>query len=406
MGLVEKKEDCCGCKSCENICPVSAITMKEDEYGFEYPEINASKCIHCNLCETHCPICTETFFHMPQKVYAASYRQNDKLIKSSSGGIFSAAAEKWIETGGIVFGSAFVVEKDKLTVKHIMASSMEDLEEIRGSKYVQSDMGRVYQEIRKLLNDGKKILFSGTPCQVDALNKYLGDSLNKSNLVTIGIICHGVPNRRLFWAFISELEKDVHSKIVSFSFRYKKIGWQQLLGYAGYRNGHNRYREKLISPNQNAYYRFFLDGETYRESCYHCKYAGKKRCEDITIGDYWGVEKQHPEFLERNGGNLDEQKGISCVLINTYRGQKLLELIQDSLNIQESTIAKVAESNEQLVRPSKIGKNRDTILELFRSKGYLAVQNEYLKSCGLKGIFYKIFNRMPGWLQLIIRKKV
>lgn len=387
--LFEDKKDCCACGACLNICPKQAITMQKDEYGFLYPQIDESKCIKCGLCLKICAFQNSELKNVPIKTYAAQSNNTD-LKESASGGIFASIATNVLREGGVVYGAAMEMENDKLTVRHIAVENDADLIKLQGSKYVQSSTEKVYQDVKKKLNDNRLVLFSGTPCQVDGLNSYLGKKYE--NLITMDIICHGVPNNQMFQDYISLLEEKYKDKIIDFKFRDKTKGWG--LTAKGY--------TAIIPANVSSYYYMFLKSYINRDSCYSCKYACKNRCGDITIGDYWGIEKAHPEALKEDVCGLDYKKGISCLIVNTEQGIKFLKKYKSDLRLLNSCFERVGKYNKQLNYPSKVNFNhREKILNL-----YIADHNfkNFENLLQFTFIVNKLKNIMPKWFKNQIKK--
>lgn len=394
--LFKDKKDCCACGACLNICPKQAITMQKDEYGFLYPQIDESKCIKCGLCIKTCAFQNSELKNVQIKTYAAQSNNTD-LKESASGGIFASIATNVLREGGIVYGAAMEMENDKLTVRHIAVENDTDLIKLQGSKYVQSSTEKIYQDVKKKLNDNRLVLFSGTPCQVDGLNSYLGKTYD--NLTTIDIICHGVPNNQMFQDYIALLEKRYKDKIIDFKFRDKTKCWGLTAkGYTA--KGYTA----IIPANVSSYYYMFLKSYIYRNSCYSCKYACKNRCGDITIGDYWGIEKAHSEVLKENEYGLDYKNGISCLIVNTEQGIKVLEKYKSGLRLLDSAFEKASKENGQLNLPSFVDINkRAKILGIYRFKGYAEIETWFkwikyinmLKSSvpyGLKKVLKKMIN--------------
>lgn len=371
--LFDKKENCCACGACYNICPRNAIEMIVDEYGFKYPKINYDKCIGCGVCKKVCAFQNVIEKNESLQVVAAARKDENKIMKSASGGIFAVFAEYFLSIGGVVYGSALVNENDTLVPKHIGIDNLKDLQKLLGSKYVQSDIGNVYKEIRTLLNNKKHILFSGTPCQVAGLKAFLGKEYD--NLFTIDIICHGVPNAEFFKGYLEILEKNFNGKILDFKFRDKTNGWGLNSKVDLLIN--NKRKTEYLSVEESTYYHMFLDSQNYRQNCYKCKYTNKHRTGDITIGDYWGIEKEHPELLKVNGGLLDTKKGISAIIINTKKGKLGIERLSQEIVYFDTTYEKVAVVNTQLREPSKYGKHRNKIMEIYKLGGFNKVDEYY-----------------------------
>lgn len=374
--LFDKKENCCACGACYNICPRNAIEMIVDEYGFKYPKINYDKCIGCGACKKVCAFQNVIEKNEPLQVVAAARKDEDKIMKSASGGIFAVFAEYFLSIGGIVYGSALINENDTLVPKHIGIDNLKDLQKLLGSKYVQSDVGNVYKEIRTLLNNKKHILFSGTPCQVAGLKAFLGKEYD--NLFTIDIICHGVPNAEFFKGYLEILEEKFNGKILDFKFRDKKDGWGPYILSADILKQNKLQKErKYIYLDESTYASMFLYTDILRLNCYKCKYTNKHRTGDITIGDYWGIEKEHPELLKINGGLLDTKKGISAIIINTEKGKLEVEKLGQEIVYFDTTYEKVAVINTQLREPSKYGNYRDKIMEAYKIGGFNKVDEYY-----------------------------
>ena len=218
--LFENKKDCCACGACLNICPKEAISLKQDEYGFLYPEIDEYLCIRCELCKKVCAFQNVEEDNVPISTFAAISKNRNQAKNSASGGIFAAIAQYVINNNGIVYGAAF---DDSWNVKHIGIEHIEDLIKLQGSKYTQSNTDTTFIEVKKMLALGKQVLYSGTPCQIAGLKKYLGKDY--TNLITIDIICHGVPSNKMFKDYLSYLEAKNNAKIQNFKFRDKKTGW-------------------------------------------------------------------------------------------------------------------------------------------------------------------------------------
>lgn len=305
------------------------------------------------------------------KCYAGGVQDENLLMKSASGGIFSAIASQFIEMGGYVCGSSSFFENGIMRVEHIIINDLENLYKLQGSKYVQSDTVDCFREIGKLLKNGSKVLFSGTPCQVDAIKSLYG-RYSGTLLFTIDIICHGVPSQSFLNGYLKEYQKRNKQELIYFDFRNKKYGWG-LTGIAKFMNG----IEETVTPEKSSYYRYFLDGEIYRENCYKCPYANLNRVGDITIGDYWGVEKYSPELL--NKGTLSESKGISCLLINNTVGEKMLGDYGKKLVVYPVEISKVMIVNTQLKEPAKHSEKRRKLLKKFKDNGYSSIEKFFIR---------------------------
>lgn len=363
--LFENKADCCGCGACFNICPQQAIYIETDEYGYLFPNIIKEKCILCGLCEKVCPMNAEVKLHKSYKAYAASLKDEGVKEKSASGGVFAGIARNILCQNGVIYGAAY---GENQYVHHIGISREQDLAKLQDSKYVQSDMENIYIDIKKQLLRGNKVLFSGTPCQVSALKLFLRKDYE--NLFTIDLICHGVPSYRLFFEGI-HLVINKGEQIKSVSFRNKSTGW----GTDGYiQTNKKKYK---FDESKSSYYYYFLRSTLYRDSCYKCKYATDKRPGDITIGDYWRIETAHPKFRKL----IDERGGVSCVLINSRKGEKLFDDNKDAFVFIESSVNAVVERNGRLNKDNsfQVPKERKELLDIYKNKGYLYLNKYWIK---------------------------
>lgn len=379
--LFQNKSECCACGACVNICPVKAITMKEDEYGFIYPEINESVCLGCGKCKKVCRFQNGNTENEPIKTFAAVSKDLNISSKSSSGGIFASIATEIIKKNGIVFGVEMMSD---FSVRHSSTNDQSGISKFQGSKYTQSDTHRSYEEVAKHLKEGKIVFFSGTPCQIDGLYGYLGRDYE--NLYTADLICHGVPNNKMLKDYLSIVEEKNNGKISYFTFRDKSLGWGK--------NGYVIINGKKIKmwQSSSSYIYYFSQGWICRENCYKCKYTCSHRPADITLGDYWGIEKYHPEYL--GGNNWDESKGISVIIVNSDKGMKLIENFGTGIELKASDFEKAAAGNSQLRHPSKPGK-RDEILEIYKKDGWKAVDERFKKNVGIRYYSSQIKSLLP-----------
>lgn len=383
---------CCGCEACANICPKNAISMQTGKLGCLFPAIDPNSCIECGLCEKVCQYKTTPTFSSVDKVYAAANTDELALKKSASGGIFYSIAESFVADGGVVYGCSMECLDDKLSAVHIRVSSSDDLHKLQGSKYVQSEIRWIYKSVKKDLDNGIKVLFSGTPCQIGGLKSYF---LNQQydNLYVIDLICHGVPSNRFFQKYLDYQEKKLNCRIKDYTFRDKTIGWG-LVGKMTVLTDKGKLKTKLIPDKLSSYYNLFLRGLIYRDSCYECMYAQRNRVSDITIGDYWGIENEHPELLAENGGSLSKKNGISCVLVNSEKGENLLMKYGKKLQLYSSDFEKAARKNKQLNAPMNLDKDmREKIVHDY-ALGYSAVEQSYFKNMGFRKHIYALYYKL------------
>lgn len=342
--IINNPANCCGCRSCENICPKNAITMIENSEGFLYPHIDEKKCIKCGLCRKVCPLLNninrDDFFDKPV-CYAAKSLDTNMQIKSSSGGMFGLIAKFVLDNSGVVFGSEM---DENHNVKHTMIANIDDLNKLMGSKYVYSDLNNVFLQVRKELNNGKLVLFSGVPCQISALSTFLQKKYE--NLITVEVICHGAPSQKLFDKYIKYLENKYKSTLLEYCFRDKRAAkWGTFKAYAVFKNKKGKKFCKKINADFDPYYFSFLKCKNYRESCYECKFANSKRNSDFTIGDFWGIEKIKPKFVD--------YKGVSVLIINSNKGLKVFDLIKNNIKYDLVDYDDISVFNGQLSNPSK-----------------------------------------------------
>lgn len=315
--IAAKKSDCSGCRACFNICPVNAVTMKEDEEGFFYPAADNALCTNCSLCRKVCPALNKSEVYKDNTGDPDCYAAigNDELrAVSSSGGAFSVIANEIFEMGGVVCGAAFVGQR----VQHIIIEKASDLHKLRGSKYLQSDTNTVFSQIKKLLQTGKTVLFSGTPCQVAGLNLFLGKKYDR--LYTVDLLCHGVPPQRVFDKYLEETIKE--GEFLHTSFRDKTAGWNVYTTTTTTTAA--QYRSDFSS---STYLQAFIKNMCLRPSCGACKYTSTQREADITIGDFWAIERYKPE--------LNDHKGTSVILFNSRKGKDFYKKIKGDFAIQE-----------------------------------------------------------------------
>lgn len=375
MTLYQTLEDCCGCGSCAATCPRHAITMKPDELGFYYPRIDTALCVECGICKSACDFQRVRGSYTPRAVYAAMRKNTQALLKSSSGGAFAVFAEAVLRNNGAVFGAVLKKETNGLFPCHCIATNISELSAMFGSKYVQSNLQDTFMQAKRRLDDGQVVLFSGTPCQIGGLKSFL--KKDYSNLLTIDLVCHGVPSARIFQDYLRCLEEKLGGPIVDFKFRDKSLGWG-LNAKVDYQDRIGNVHVKHVPSYQSSYYEYFLKSELYRDSCYSCPYAGKQRPADISLGDFWGFEIEHPEASALDGA-MNTNLGISLVMINTCNGAKWFELCQDDFISIPSDIDRAAKHNGQLMHPSTPGENREQILKLYQLKGYKAVDIAFVK---------------------------
>ena len=367
INIVDKTK-CTGCGACLNSCPVNAISMAEDEDGFIYPSVNLSLCINCGKCNQVCvmendslktPLENKNYI---REYYAGQLYDKKKLMAVSSGGAFLAFAEVILKQGGVVYG----VEQTEVDyVQHVRVTSLSDAKRIRRSKYLQSDVGNSYKLVKKDLSEGKIVLFSGTGCQVAALNTFLGREYD--TWYTCDVVCHGVPSHLVWRKFRNETETERDSKIVDIIFRDKSAGWSKNQYSIQYSDGSI---EKTRSTN-HIFHAGYLQGLFYRPSCGTCRFAQYPRVSDITLADFW---KYRGKFHGRNN-----DVGVSLIVINNNKGKKLLNLSSDILDLEKTTSELAMSSCKHLDENPTENVNRTSFLREMKEHGYYSAANRYIE---------------------------
>lgn len=302
-------DKCCGCTACMSVCPKQCISMEVDGEGFLYPVVDQSLCIDCEACVRTCPFHHPAESHKPEEVYAAINTNEGIRMESSSGGVFTIMAEKVINGGGVVFGAKYT---DDWQVEIVPAESIDELAAFRGSKYLQARMGNSLQQCKQFLRDGRKVLFSGTPCQIAGLKHYLRKDFD--NLIAVDFVCHGVPSPKVWGRYLSEVTNAGRKAIRDIKFRDKPQGWKRFNFTLDYEESEKSY--SISSYNgDNHYMRAFLSDMILRPSCYNCQAKSGRSQSDITIGDFWGIETVLP--------SMDDDKGTSLVLVHTEKGKQI-----------------------------------------------------------------------------------
>lgn len=361
------KKTCYGCRACEQSCPQAAIFMKEDGEGFLYPILESEKCTRCGVCSRVCPYTNNNITQeFEADVYALKNREQDVLMKSTSGGAFSVIADYVLERSGYVVGCVF---DDKFSPIHIIAEDSEGIAPMRGSKYVQSDTGTTYTQVQKLLHEDKWVLYTGTPCEIAGLRSYLRKNYDK--LITVDLVCHGVPSPGLFRKYLDNRESFFGGKILEILFRDKKKYGQTSRGTIRFINRRGREKTKQISPLDDSYYFLFHQRRINRMCCYSCKFAQEKRVGDFTIADFWGIEEVLPSF--KSGG------GVSLVLVNTTKGKKIFDSITKKVYFAKVDLNLAADYNGNLRRHAALPPDRTEIFEFVNYNGYDATTRKYCK---------------------------
>lgn len=382
VNIIVGKDVCSGCGACSVRCPKACISMHEvEEAGFVYPVVDEQICVDCGACVKACPVMYDNQKSMNLFTYAARAKDKEFLKTCNSGGIFSLLAKVAIERGGYACGAAYA---EDLSVHHIVISSLDKLERLQGSKYVQSETYTCFDEIKQLLQEGKELVFCGTGCQIAGLKNALVKTYD--NLLTIELVCHGVPSPGLFRKYLRWLGEKSGGKIASYKFRSKHkrpTGEHSEFFYIC--NG----KQLMGHSYEDPYYGSFLQGRTLRPSCYNCHFKGKARVGDITIGDFWGIEKYHRSFPTNHGHCM--------VMVNTEVGMKAFEEIKVLLDIVKSTYENASTINSSLEKSTPFPKcpvdySADNLFDI-ELKPHLSFKN-------------KIKNRLPWRVKMFMKRFV
>ena len=357
----ENKEDCCGCTACASICSHSAISMQPDNLGFLYPVIDQDKCVQCGLCDKVCAFNTcyskEMNLRQPD-VYAVRHKNIKEIEGSRSGAMFVVISDYILDKGGTVYGVGYT---DHFRVSHKRASTKEERDEFRGSKYVQSDMNGIFVQVKKDLKQGLPVLFSGTPCQTSGLRSYLSLlRINMDKLCVVDIICHGVPGPYFWRDYLTYIEQKQKARVIGVNFRDKsRLGWAS-------------HRESFIFADgvvgAGTYASVFCQSIMFRHSCGVCHFANLQRPSDITIGDFWGYERVDADF------NADN-KGVSLVLVNTRKGRMLFDGVKQFVDYITTDTRHCMQLNLQ--HPTAIHPQRDAFERDYINHGFLYVGRKY-----------------------------
>lgn len=376
MIKLENKKDCCGCMACVQICPNECIGIKSDEEGFNYPSVNTDACINCGLCNKVCPIINnKKNQHIPLKVYASKNLNEDIRLESSSGGIFTALAEKIIKHDGVVFGVSF----DKhWNAVHTYTETIEGISAFRGSKYVQSYIGATYKEVKSYLKKGREVLFSGTPCQIAGLKRYLMKEY--PNLITIEILCHGVPSPKVWQKYLNEKKKEFKcNDIVQINFRDKIEGWSKYHFTIKFKNG-----LKYDTPfYKDIFFKGFLNNLYLRPSCYSCKCKNDYTNSDIIIADYWNINEALPQY--------NDNKGISLILVNSEKGLSFIHSLSSQIEFIETGYDICIKKNGGFLENILIPEKRTKFFSLLEKNNLLS---NNIDNCLRTNLYTKIRNKL------------
>lgn len=400
---IQNKKDCVGCLACGQICPKQCIEFKKDMEGFSYPIVDLNKCINCHLCEKTCPVLNQSPKSIPISVFSYSNSDESVLIDSSSGGLFYELAIKTIKDGGVVFGALF---NDNWKVIHTYTDSISDITKFQKSKYVQSDIGQSFKDAKSFLANGRKVLFTGTPCQIAGLRLFLRCKY-QDLLTLVDVVCHGVPSPDVWDSYLSYILKrefpftnlsdsELTKSVTDISFRDKQVDWLNY-GFSIKLTDRNKishedepYPDKFFFEphNKNIYMRGFIENLFLRPSCYSCPAKCGKSGSDITLGDFWGADKLSPENFN--------SRGTSLILANTLKGKEVLESLHINLNIESYEDA--IRYNKSIIYSSNRSKWVDYFWSNWRTKGISVIPDILAKTkpSFIKKFVHKVYTILKG----------
>lgn len=390
MISTDDKSLCCGCGNCALCCPTKAIKIITDKAGFLFPTVNTDVCVNCQLCEEKCPVLNHKNEVDNQHTFYTAYaNDSEDRFNGSSGGMFGIFAKNIIEHGGVVYGAAF---DEHLKLKCTKADNIEDLISLYKSKYLQSDLGNSFYQIKELLNAGREVLFVSTPCQVYALKLYL--SKEYDNLMTIDFVCHGVPSQALFDKCKQYIEKKKNIEIVDYSFRVKKSNGSTPHLYKIKYKKDGKFKEKTALYTDSYFYYGFQRYITLRDSCYDCRFSYSNRVSDITIGDFHEIER----YIK----GINRFKGVSSVVINTKKGAKLWEDVCKYTTFYNLDFQMLLDKKELLCGGTVKPVGREQFILDLTTLSFDKVVAKHLN--GKREYVKKIYYKMPKFLRQIMKK--
>ena len=393
------KEECFGCEACYNICPKKAITMSADDEGFKYPIINNELCIKCGLCHKACPFENEIQPNSSEKYAWGGYsKDTDIRYQSTSGGAFSSIINAICDKNFVVFGATSC----GIAVNHTYIDNLKDLKKLRKSKYVQSSMGNSYSQAKRFILEGKKVIFSGTPCQIAGLYSFLG-SKDFENLLTIEVVCEGVPSPLYIRKYADYISKKYNKSLKDLDYRYKgktvlgNSKWDFQIMKTTLENDRKLYKDRWFNP----FWSIWLQHLMSRPSCYTCPFAKRERNADITLGDLWGVHKYCPDLYGKNGG-------ASLVICNNEKGKEALTLALSSMYGHDLDFDKAVQFQGPIRKHIAYNEKRDSFMSDLKSDmSFKSINKKWAKKPSIKILISKYFwgNRQKMFIYNLWRKK-
>lgn len=389
MERICENELCTGCAACANICPKDAITLQEDGVlGYMYPVIDTSRCIDCGLCEKICPVNHPLDLHEPLSTYAAISQDFEDLMTSTSGGASSVLVQTILTMGGVVYGC---VQEDYKNIMHCRIDKIENAGLLKNSKYVQSNISLIFRTVKKDLQEGQTVLFTGTPCQIAGLRNYLKKDYD--NLYLVDLVCHGVPSQKLLQDNVEYILKKNDVRDGKYKVLFREKGLQISNGnlrFGIFLTGDNvpKLPEKDLLFPYNDYITAFMSGIIFRDNCFICPYAKSQRVSDITIADFWGL----------NPCTVPSENGVSLLLVMTDKGQHLIEFARNKFKMEKRPVKEAIMGNGQLQQPSKYVPDKVIFTQRYqmnKEKAYTECLYSYRKTLYRKKRYEHILKRIP-----------
>lgn len=385
---IVSERDCVGCKACGDVCPKEAISYQVNEEGFWHPTIDKTKCVKCNRCEQVCPS-----VHVPkrnneqvQSVLASYHKEQSIRYESTSGGVFYALAESILHKGGYVVGCIYSGDYSK--AYHVVIDSEEKLKDVIGSKYFQSDTEGIYKATKTVVEEGKPVLFCGSPCQVAALHNFLGREYN--NLYLVDFVCRGINTPMAYQKYIEELELKYNSKVKKVHFKNKSHGWLNLGTYVEFQNGKKYYRNRYMDPWVNA----FVVGNLYmRQACSECNYKTLPRISDISLGDFWG---QH--FTKDEAKN-----GLSLIMVNNDKGKRLIKDSSSRLQLTKKSLDEAIEGNPAILNSIPPSSHREEFFERIHKEPYSGIVWDLIGSNPFQRCVKSLYEQIKIYIWVRVR---
>ncbi len=360
------KENCSGCGACCSRCPEQAITMEADEEGFLYPKIDAAQCIDCGICSSDCPFLREGHYKEKEspRFYVARHKSPDVLGQSTSGGAFTALSDALLRQNGVIYGADY---DENFRVLHRRAETSAERDRMRISKYVQSDMGSSHAQIKSDLQEGRMVLFTGTPCQTAGVRAFIGDSPLAKKLYCCDLICHSIPSPLIWEAYKKLLEREQGAKLIAVQFRSKKDGWSRANSNKGFL--FRTESDSQLQEDDRFYHLFFKVGAITRLSCSACRFTDLQRASDLTIADYWGIEKYSPQWFD--------PLGVSLIMLNSTKGADLFAQCKEDLFSEERAKEESLSEQKRLREPMQLPPERSRFWQEYKQFGFAYINEKW-----------------------------